>query len=93
LAKAIAALESADVQLLAGSTRDLLNVLATLSERQAGFRSLSDQWGTGLPAMVRPRSPKIATAADLSVPERVLLFCVASGTQRCTTIRSEKESR
>jgi DNA invertase Pin-like site-specific DNA recombinase len=29
---------------LARSTRDLLNVLATISEREAGFRSLSDQW-------------------------------------------------
>jgi DNA invertase Pin-like site-specific DNA recombinase len=28
----------------ARSTRDLLNVLATVSERGAGFRSLSDQW-------------------------------------------------
>ena len=29
---------------LARSTRDLLNVLATLGERQAGFRSLKDSW-------------------------------------------------
>jgi DNA invertase Pin-like site-specific DNA recombinase len=29
---------------LARSTRDLLNVLATVSERKAGFRSLADQW-------------------------------------------------
>jgi hypothetical protein len=33
----------ADVLLLAGSTRDLLNVLATLSEREAASRSLNDQ--------------------------------------------------
>jgi DNA invertase Pin-like site-specific DNA recombinase len=26
------------------STRDLLNVLATISEREGGFWSLSDQW-------------------------------------------------
>jgi DNA invertase Pin-like site-specific DNA recombinase len=29
---------------MARSTRDLLNVLATVSERGAGFRSLSDPW-------------------------------------------------
>jgi DNA invertase Pin-like site-specific DNA recombinase len=29
---------------LARSTRDLLNVLATIGERQAGFRSLKDSW-------------------------------------------------
>ena len=48
LAKAIDALSVGDVLLvtrldrLARSTRDLLNVLATVSERQAGFRSLAD---------------------------------------------------
>jgi len=29
---------------LARSTRDLLNVLATVGEREAGFRSLKDSW-------------------------------------------------
>ena len=48
LAKAIDALGPGDVLLvtrldrLARSTRDLLNVLAMVSERQAGFRSLAD---------------------------------------------------
>jgi DNA invertase Pin-like site-specific DNA recombinase len=48
LAKAIAALSEGDVRLvtrldrLARSTRDLLNVLATVSEKGAGFRSLAD---------------------------------------------------
>ena len=48
LAKAIAALSAGDVLLvtrldrLARSTRDLLNVLATISEKGAGFRSLAD---------------------------------------------------
>jgi DNA invertase Pin-like site-specific DNA recombinase len=50
LAKAIATLEPGDVLLvtrldrLARSTRDLLNVLATISDRGAGFRSLADTW-------------------------------------------------
>jgi DNA invertase Pin-like site-specific DNA recombinase len=48
LAKALAALCAGDVLVvtrldrLARSTRDLLNVLATVSERGAGFRSLGD---------------------------------------------------
>ena len=29
---------------LARSTRDLLNVLASVTERRAGFRSLKDAW-------------------------------------------------
>jgi DNA invertase Pin-like site-specific DNA recombinase len=50
LARLVAALSAGDVLMvtrldrLARSTRDLLNVLATVSERGAGFRSLSDQW-------------------------------------------------
>ena len=48
LSKAIAALQTGDVLLvtrldrLARSTRDLLNVLATISDRGAAFRSLAD---------------------------------------------------
>ena len=50
LAKAVRRLEPGDVLVvtrlgrLARSTRDLLNVLATIGERQAGFRSLKDTW-------------------------------------------------
>ena len=50
LAKAIAALEAGDVLLvakldrLARSTRDLLNTLAVIGDRGAGFRSLGDPW-------------------------------------------------
>jgi len=50
LAKAIRTLQPGDVltvtrlDRLARSTRDLLNVLATVSEREAGFRSLKDAW-------------------------------------------------
>jgi DNA invertase Pin-like site-specific DNA recombinase len=50
LTRVLATLESGDVLMvtrldrLARSTRDLLNVLATVSDRNAGFRSLSDQW-------------------------------------------------
>src|SRR6478609_5681590 len=50
LAKAIEALSTGDVLLvtrldrLARSTRDLLNVLATISDKGAGFKSLADAW-------------------------------------------------
>jgi DNA invertase Pin-like site-specific DNA recombinase len=50
LAKVIKRLEPGDVlavtrlDRLARSTRDLLNVLATIAEREAGFRSLKDTW-------------------------------------------------
>jgi DNA invertase Pin-like site-specific DNA recombinase len=50
LAKALRRLAPGDVLVvtrldrLARSTRDLLNVLATISERGAGFRSLKDTW-------------------------------------------------
>jgi len=50
LAKAIRRLEPGDVLVvtrldrLARSTRDLLNVLATVGQREAGFRSLKDAW-------------------------------------------------
>ncbi len=50
LARAIAALGQGDTLLvtrldrLARSTRDLLNVLATIADKGAGFRSLADNW-------------------------------------------------
>jgi DNA invertase Pin-like site-specific DNA recombinase len=50
LRKAIASLESGDVltvtrlDRLARSTRDLLNTLAAITDRKAGFRSLGDAW-------------------------------------------------
>jgi DNA invertase Pin-like site-specific DNA recombinase len=50
LAKVIRRLDPGDVLMvtrldrLARSTRDLLNVLATIGERKAGFRSLRDTW-------------------------------------------------
>lgn len=50
LRKAIAALDAGDVLMvtrldrLARSTRDLLNMLAAISGKKAGFRSLGDTW-------------------------------------------------
>lgn len=50
LRKRLAALEDGDVLMvtrldrLAKSTRDLLNTLAAITDRKAGFRSLGDPW-------------------------------------------------
>src|SRR3954454_20629063 len=50
LRRALAKLEAGDVLMvtrldrLARSTRDLLNILATIADREAGFRSLGDVW-------------------------------------------------
>ena len=50
LAKALRRLEPGDVLIvsrldrLARSTRDLLNIVAAIGEREAGFRSLKDTW-------------------------------------------------
>lgn len=50
LRKAIAALDAGDVltvtrlDRLARSTRDLLNTLAAIADKKAGFRSLGDKW-------------------------------------------------
>ena len=50
LAKALRKLEPGDVLIvsrldrLARSTRDLLNIVAAIAEREAGFRSLKDTW-------------------------------------------------
>src|SRR6516162_754479 len=81
LADAIAALGPEDVLLvtrldrLARSTRDLLNVLAMVSERQAGFRSLADP-------MIDTTSPHgkliLAVLAALAEFERSMILARTS---------------
>jgi DNA invertase Pin-like site-specific DNA recombinase len=81
LAKAIAALGAGDVLLvtrldrLARSTRDLLNVLAAVSERGAGFRSLAD-------AMIDTTSPHgkliLAVLGALAEFERSMILARTS---------------
>jgi DNA invertase Pin-like site-specific DNA recombinase len=50
LGRVLAQLDAGDVLMvtrldrLARSTRDLLNILATIAEKGAGFRSLGDRW-------------------------------------------------
>jgi DNA invertase Pin-like site-specific DNA recombinase len=60
LRRAIAALEPGDVltvtrfDRLARSTRDLLNTLAAITGKKAGFRSLADAWADTTTPHVRP---------------------------------------
>jgi DNA invertase Pin-like site-specific DNA recombinase len=86
LGRAIAALGAGDVLLvtrldrLARSTRDLLNVLATVSERGAGFRSLAD-------AMIDTTSPHgkliVAVLGALAEFERSMILArTADGRRR-----------
>jgi DNA invertase Pin-like site-specific DNA recombinase len=85
LAKAIATLREGDVLLvtrldrLARSTRDLLNVLAAISEKGAGFRSLAD-------AMIDTTSPhgKLITAVlgALAEFERTMILARTSEGRR-----------
>jgi DNA invertase Pin-like site-specific DNA recombinase len=55
LRRAVAQLEEGDVLIvmrldrLARSTRDLLNTLAAIAEKKAGFRSLADAWADTTP--------------------------------------------
>ena len=71
LARAIAALAAGDVLLvtrldrLARSTRDLLNLLATIADRGAGVKSLADTWAdTTTPHGRLRRSGGIRAALD-----------------------------
>jgi DNA invertase Pin-like site-specific DNA recombinase len=85
LAKAIASLRAGDVLLvtrldrLARSTRDLLNVLATVSDRGAGFKSLAD-------AMIDTTSPHgkliIAVLGALAEFERSMILARTSDGRR-----------
>jgi DNA invertase Pin-like site-specific DNA recombinase len=52
---------------LARSTRDLLNTLATITERKAGFRSLGDVWADTTSAHGRLMSTWRARAAACSI--------------------------
>jgi DNA invertase Pin-like site-specific DNA recombinase len=89
LQRAIAALSEGDVLLvtrldrLARSTRDLLNVLATISEKGAGFRSLAD-------AMIDTTPPHgkliIAVLGALAEFERSMILArTAEGRKRAQT--------
>jgi DNA invertase Pin-like site-specific DNA recombinase len=96
LSKAIDALRAGDVLLvtrldrLARSTRDLLNVLATVSDRGAGFRSLADP-------MIDTTSPHgkliLAVLAALSEFERSMILARTSEGRKRAQARGIKFGR
>jgi DNA invertase Pin-like site-specific DNA recombinase len=76
LRRAVAQLDAGDVltvtrlDRLARSTRDLLNTLAAITERQAGFRSLGDAWADTTTAHGRLM---LTVLGDLTEFERELI--------------------
>jgi DNA invertase Pin-like site-specific DNA recombinase len=95
LAKAIAALNSGDVVLvtrldrLARSTRDLLNTLAAVADKGAGFRSLADP-------MLDTTSPHgkliLAVLGALAEFERSMILArTADGRARAQVVGSSSE--
>src|SRR5262249_47430517 len=96
LAKAIDALGAGDVLLvtrldrLARSTRDLLNVLATVSDKGAGFRSIAD-------ALIDTTSPHgkliLAVLGALSEFERAMILARTSEGRRRAQERGVKFGR
>src|SRR5260370_29872617 len=74
LVKLIKRLEPGDVVIvtrldrLARSTRDLLNVLATVGEHEAGFRSLKDTWADTTTPYGRLMLTGLGEPADLERP-------------------------
>jgi DNA invertase Pin-like site-specific DNA recombinase len=96
LAKAMAALGAGDILLvtrldrLARSTRDLLNVLASIAERGAGFRSIAD-------AMIDTTSPHgkliLAVLGALSEFERTMILSRTSEGRKRAQDRGVKFGR
>jgi DNA invertase Pin-like site-specific DNA recombinase len=96
LAKAIASLAAGDVLLvtrldrLARSTRDLLNVLATISDKGAGFRSMAD-------AMIDTTSPHgrliLAVLGALAEFERSMILARTSEGRRRAQARGVRFGR
>jgi DNA invertase Pin-like site-specific DNA recombinase len=78
LRKALAQLDAGDVLMvtrfdrLARSTRDLLNSLAAIADRKAGFRSLGDTWADTTSAHGRLMLTLLGGLADDAV-HRILL--------------------
>jgi len=81
LTKAVTALEAGDVLLvtkldrLARSTRDLLNTLAAIGDRGAGFRSLGDPWAD---TTTLHGKPMITVLGGLAEFERHLILARTS---------------
>jgi hypothetical protein len=100
LRKAIASLGAGDLLMvtrldrLARSTRDLLNSLAAITDRRAGFRSLSDAWAdTPLSA---PRLRRLRASrrwCGVSLGGRPILTPRALARSRPSLVRARMRSR
>jgi DNA invertase Pin-like site-specific DNA recombinase len=90
LIKALGALTEGDVLLvtrldrLARSTRDLLNILAAIAEKGAGFRSLNDTWADTMTAHGRPMLTVLGGLAEF---ERELIRA-RTGEGRARAVRN-----
>src|SRR5205807_8488145 len=89
LAKLIRRLEPGDVLIvtrldrLARSTRDLLNVLATVGEHEAGFRSLRDAWADTTTPHGRLMLTVLGGLAERAYPSPYRRWQSACQGQRC----------
>jgi hypothetical protein len=66
--------------LVARSTRDVMNNLATITDRKAGFRSLGDAWADTITSHGRLMVTVLGRLADDA--ESVVMRSRASGTER-----------
>jgi DNA invertase Pin-like site-specific DNA recombinase len=96
LRKAIAALDGGDVLMvtrldrLARSTRDLLNTLATITDRRAGFRSLGDAWADTTTAHGRLMLTVLGGLAEF---ERDLIRTRTGEGRACAVARGQRMGR
>lgn len=75
---------------LARSTRDLLNILAVIAERKAGFRSLGDTWADTTTAHGRLMLTVLGGLAEF---ERELIRARTSEGRACAVARGVKLER
>jgi DNA invertase Pin-like site-specific DNA recombinase len=73
LRKVLDRLEAGDVLMVARSTRDLLNTLAAITGKKAGFRSLGDAWADTTTAHGRLMLTVLGGLADYA--ERAVMRC------------------
>jgi DNA invertase Pin-like site-specific DNA recombinase len=71
---------------LARSTRDLLNTLAAITDRKAGFRSLGDTWPDTTTAHGRPTLTVLGGLAEF---ERDLIRAHQRGARACQGARRQ----
>jgi DNA invertase Pin-like site-specific DNA recombinase len=95
LRRAVAQLDTGDVLLvtrldrLARSTRDLLNTLAAIADRKAGFRSLADAWTD----TTTPHGRLMLTVLARCMHEKSVRPRFHIGAQTCAPMRAPPASK